>query len=115
MFYLTGDSMTVKLSQLIGMDIYTDNAQYIGKVYDVILDLQKGEVVRLTLEPIKVASKEEAKRVFKEKTILYKSVKAVEKIIIVTASGSVGQEMEEEEPAPATPEKPMPYSYRYRK
>ena len=57
--------MSVKLSQLIGMDIYTDTALFVGKVYDVILDLQKGEVVRLTMEPIKVASKEEAKRVFK--------------------------------------------------
>ncbi len=107
--------MSVKLSQLIGMDIYTDSAQFIGKVYDVILDLQKGEVVRLTLEPIKVASKEEAKRVFKEKTVLYRSVKAVEKIIIVSATGSVGQELEEEEEKPAAPDKPMPYSYRYRK
>ncbi len=104
--------MAIKLSQLIGMDIYTDNAQFVGKVYDVILDLQKGEVVRLTLEPIKVASKEEAKRVFKEKTVMYKSVKAVEKIIIVSTSGSAAPEMEEK---PATPEKPMPYSYRYRK
>ncbi|MFH1257611.1 MAG: PRC-barrel domain-containing protein [Candidatus Micrarchaeota archaeon] len=107
--------MAVKLSQLIGMDIYTDTAVFVGKVYDVILDLQKGEVVRLTLEPIKVASKEEAKRVFREKTILYRSVKAVEKIIIVSSTGSVGADLIEEDEKPATPEKPMPYSYRYRK
>ncbi|MFH1751287.1 MAG: PRC-barrel domain-containing protein [Candidatus Micrarchaeota archaeon] len=107
--------MTVKLSQLIGMDIYTDNAQFVGKVYDVILDLQKGEVVRLTLEPIKVASKDEAKRVFREKTIMYRSVKAVEKIIIVTQSGSAQTTTELEDEKPAAPDKPMPYSYRYRK
>jgi sporulation protein YlmC with PRC-barrel domain len=106
--------MTVKLSQLIGMDIYSDNAQFVGKVYDVILDLQKGEVVRLTLEPIKVASKEEAKRVFREKTVMYRSVKAVEKIIIVSATGAVPTDADLEE-KPAGPEKPMPYSYRYRK
>ncbi len=105
--------MAVKISQLMGMDIYTDNAQYIGKVYDIILDLQKGEVVRLTLEPIRVSSKEEAKRVFREKTILYKSVKAVDRIVIV---GEGAQKAAEQElPEPEAPAKPMPYSYRYKK
>jgi sporulation protein YlmC with PRC-barrel domain len=101
----------MKISQLVGMDIYTDAAKYVGKVYDVIIDLQKGEAVRLTLEPIRISSKEEAKQIFKEKTVLYKSVKAVEKIVIVSAN----QPAEEEEPAPAPEEKkPMPYSYRYK-
>ncbi|MFH1200650.1 MAG: PRC-barrel domain-containing protein [Candidatus Micrarchaeota archaeon] len=107
--------MAVKLSQLMGMDIYTDNAQYVGKVYDVILDLQKGEIARLTLEPIHVTSKEEAKRVFREKTVLYKSVKAVENIVIVGAQGHIGGEMDEAEPVSSEPAKPMPYSYRYKK
>ncbi|MBI5228694.1 PRC-barrel domain-containing protein [Candidatus Micrarchaeota archaeon] len=103
--------MATRISQLLGMDVYTDNAQYIGKIYDVILDLQKGEIIRLTLEPIKVASKDEAKRIFREKTIMYKSVKAVEKIVIISPSVQ-SQPTEEVE---AEPEKPLPYSYRYRK
>ncbi|MCX6767629.1 MAG: PRC-barrel domain-containing protein [Candidatus Micrarchaeota archaeon] len=105
--------MTLKISQLMGMDVYTDTAQYVGKVFDVIIDLQKGEVVRLTLEPIKVTSKEDAKRVFREKTVLYKSVKAAGKILII--SPSAAEETAEEE-APAG-EKPQaaPYSYRYRR
>lgn len=106
--------MSVKVSQLIGMDIYTDNAQYLGKVYDVIIDLQEGKVVRLTLEPIRAASKEEAKRVFKEKTVLYKNVKAVEKIIILSSTAINEPEPEPEQPA-AAPQKPLPYSYRYRR
>jgi sporulation protein YlmC with PRC-barrel domain len=94
----------------MGMDVYTDGAKFLGKIYDVIIDLQKGEVVRLTLEPIKAASKEEAKRVFHEKTIMYKSVKAADRIIITSPSSVV----EEEEPAPApAPAKPLPYSYKY--
>ncbi len=103
--------MALKISQLMGMDVYTDTAHYVGKVYDVIIDLQKGEVVRLTLEPIKVTSKEEAKRVFREKTILYKSVKAADKIIII--SPTAAEEVEEE--AAQVEEKPpaAPYSYRY--
>ncbi len=103
--------MSVKVSQLIGMDVFTDAAKPVGKVYDAIIDLQKGEVVRLTLEPIRATSKEEAKRVFREKTILYKSVKAVEKIILISSMPIV--EESEEEPAPI--DKPQPYSYRYRR
>jgi sporulation protein YlmC with PRC-barrel domain len=102
----------MKVSQLMGMDVYTDAAKFVGKVYDVILDLQKGEVVRLTLEPIKVVNKEDAKRIFREKTVLYKSVKAVERIVIVTA---VQMEEPEEEAAPEPEQKPTHYSYRYRK
>ncbi|VVB67270.1 PRC-barrel domain protein [Candidatus Norongarragalina meridionalis] len=104
--------MAIKVSQLMGMDVYTDNATFVGKVYDVILDLQKGEVVRLTLEPISASSKDDAKRVFREKTIMFKSVKAVERIIIIS-SAPIAEEPEEEE-APA-PQKPMPYSYRYKR
>ena len=97
----------------MGMDIYTDNATFVGKVYDIIIDLQKGEIVRLTLEPIKAASKDEAKRIFREKTVMYKSVKAVEKIIIVSSSMPLS-EPEEEESSPE-PAKAVPYSYRYRR
>ena len=103
--------MSVRVSQLMGMDVYTDNAQFVGRVYDVIIDLQKGEVVRLTLEPIRAASKEEAKRVFREKTVMYKSVKAVEKIIIISPNAL----KEEPENVPEAPQKPLPYSYRYRR
>ena len=103
--------MTMRVSQLMGMDVYSDNAQNLGRVYDVIIDLQKGEVVRLTLEPIRVASREEAKRVFREKTVMYKSVKAVDRIVII--SPNLNNEVEEE--APVEPQKPLPYSYRYRK
>ncbi len=104
--------MALKMSQLIGMDVYTDKADFVGKVYDVIIDLQKGEAARLTLEPIRAASKEDAKRIFKEKTIMYKSVKAVEKIIIVS-SQPIAEEPDE--PVAAEPKKALPYSARYRR
>ncbi len=107
--------MAVRVSALMGMDVFTDTAKFVGKVYDIIIDLQKGEVTRLTLEPIKVANKDDARRIFKEKTILYKSVKAVEKIVIVSAIQPVDTEPVEEE-APKEPEKPFQhYSYKYRR
>ena len=102
----------MKLSQLMGKDVYSDTADFVGKVHDVILDLQKGEVVRLTLEPIKASSKEEAKRIFKEKTIMYKSVKAVEKIIIISKTPVLTEEEPVEEPVKA---EPTPYSFKYRR
>lgn len=106
--------MAVRVSALMGMDVFTDTAKFVGKVYDIIIDLQKGEVTRLTLEPIKVANKDDARRIFKEKTILYKSVKAVEKIVIVSAIQPVEEAPEEE--APKEPEKPFQhYSYKYRR
>jgi len=107
--------MAVRVSALMGMDVFTDTAKFVGKVYDIIIDLQKGEVPRLTLEPIKVANKDDARRIFKEKTILYKSVKAVEKIVIVSAI-QPAEEPEAEEEAPKEPEKPFQhYSYKYRR
>jgi len=96
----------------MGMDVYTDNAQLVGRVYDVIIDLQKGEVVRLTLEPIMASSKEEAKRVFREKTVMYKSVKAVDRIIIISPHA---EREGMEEVVQQEPQKPLPYSYRYRR
>ncbi len=104
--------MTMKMSQLIGMDVYTDKADFVGKIYDVIIDLQKGEAARLTLEPIRATSKDEAKRIFKEKTVMYKSVKAVGKIVVVS-SQPVAEEPDEPE-APAI-KKPLPYSARYKR
>ena len=75
--------MTIKLSQLYGMSIYRDDATYIGKVQDIILNLETGEVVRLITQPLKSIDKESAKKILREKSVLYKNVKSVKDIIIV--------------------------------
>ena len=36
--------MTMRLSKLFGMDIYTSDAEYKGKVFDVIINLEKGRL-----------------------------------------------------------------------
>ncbi len=97
-----------RVSELIGMDVYNDQAKFIGRVFDVIIDLQKGEVVRLALQPINAGNKDEAARLFREKTILYKAVRAAEKILIVSSAP-----IAEEEPAPEQPAKPEGYRHRY--
>ena len=100
-----------RVSELVGMDIFNDRGQKVGKIFDVVLDMQKGEVVRLALEPIYAANKDEAKRLFRDKTILYRNVRAVEKIVITTSTPVMEEEAMEPEPAPT---KPPSYSYRSR-
>ncbi len=75
--------MVMNLSELYGMDIYTEDARYLGKVNDVIINLETGKIVRLTTEPLKAVSKEEAKKILKEKSVLYKYVKSVGDIVLV--------------------------------
>jgi len=86
--------MTMRLSKLYGMDIYTDEAGYIGKVNDVILNLEKGEVVRLTTETLKAGSREEAAKVLRDKSILYKNVRSARDILLVSRRGGAVQEEE---------------------
>lgn len=80
--------MSVQISKLYGMDIFSDGGRYLGKVYDIILDVEKGEIVRLTLESIHTVSRDDAQRIIKEKTILYKNVRSVEDVIVVTKGGA---------------------------
>ena len=96
--------MTVRLSKLFGMDIYTVDAEYKGKVFDVIINLEKGKLETITTEALKARSKQEAKKIISEKSIPYKNVKSAKDIVIVGGK-----------PAPAAePEKETPH-YRYRR
>jgi len=100
--------MTVRLSKLFGMDIYTSNAEYKGKVFDLVINLEKGKLETITTEALKARTKQEAKKIISEKSIPYKNVKAAKDIIIV-ATGTVA-----DTPAPAPPE-PSTTKYRYRR
>lgn len=86
--------MVVKVSKIYGMDIYTDGGKFLGRVQEILLDLEKGEVIRLTMEPLNSVSKEEAKRILRDKSVLYKSVKSVEDVVVVTkgAASAAGLE-----------------------
>ena len=76
--------MSVKLSKLFGMDIYDSQAGYKGKVYDIIINLEKGKLETITTEPLKVKTKSDAKKILSEKSIPYKSVQAAKDIIIIS-------------------------------
>ncbi len=89
--------MTVRLSKLFGMDIYTDSAEYKGKVFDLVINLEKGRIETITTEPLKVKSKQEAKKIIKEKSVPYKNIKSAKDILIVK-TGRVADVEENEEP-----------------
>jgi len=75
--------MTTKLSRMYGMDIFTDTGKFIGNAQDFIVDVESGEVSRILIEQLP-ASKEDAKKALRDKSILYSNVKSVEDVIVVT-------------------------------
>ena len=87
--------MSMRMSRLYGMDIYTDSGKFLGKVQDLILDLEKGEVVRVTMEPISFRTKDDAKRILGEASILYKNVKSVEDVVVVSKGNAPAVKVEE--------------------
>ena len=68
---------------MYGMEIFTDGGKYVGSAQDFIIDLEAGEISRLLLESLS-SSKERTKEVLKEKSVIYKNVKSVEDVIVVT-------------------------------
>jgi len=94
--------MTIRLSQLYGMSIYRDDATYVGKVQDIILNLETGEIVRLITQPLRSIDKESAKKILREKSVLYKNVKSVKDIIIVRQKKQEEHEELEEKRKPTT-------------
>jgi sporulation protein YlmC with PRC-barrel domain len=74
----------MKISDIYHMDIYSDSGQYLGDVQDVIVDLEHGELSRLLTIPWKNA-KGEVKNVLRQKSILYKNVKNVGDVVLVSS------------------------------
>ena len=81
--------MTTKLSRMYGMDIFTDSGKFLGNAQDFILDAESGEVSRVLIEQLP-KGKDDAKKALREKSILYKNVKSVEDVIVVTKGIGVG-------------------------
>lgn len=79
--------MSTKLSRLYGMDIFTDSGKFIGNAQDFIVDLESGEVSRILIEPLP-SGKDNARKALREKSILYKNVKSVEDVIVVSKGPS---------------------------
>ncbi|ODS42771.1 MAG: hypothetical protein MSIBF_05645 [Candidatus Altiarchaeales archaeon IMC4] len=76
--------MSKTISELYGVDIYTQKGVYIGKVQEVILNLDKGEIMQLSLQPFRsnTVSTEEVKRILQSECVNYADVTEVGDIII---------------------------------
>jgi sporulation protein YlmC with PRC-barrel domain len=77
----------MKLSDIYSMDIYSDGGQYLGEVRDAIIDLEKGEVSRLLMEEWRNSDKDETKRLLQTKSILFKNIKNVGDVVLVSVLG----------------------------
>jgi len=75
--------MTTRLSKLFGMDIYTTDVEYKGKVFDLVINLEKGRIETITTEALKAKNKQEAKRIITEKSIPYNRVRSAKDIVII--------------------------------
>ncbi|HVA82790.1 MAG TPA: PRC-barrel domain-containing protein [Candidatus Aquilonibacter sp.] len=87
----------MKISDIYHMDIYSDSGQYLGDVQDVIVDLERGELSRLLTVPWKNA-KGDVKVVLRQKSILYKNVKNVGDVVLVSSvPGTKSEDVSREE------------------
>lgn len=75
--------MTMELSKMFGMDIYSTDAEYVGKAYDFVIDLGEGKISKITLEPLKVRSKREVTEILKKKSVSYEKVVAVKDMVLI--------------------------------
>ncbi len=90
--------MTTRLSKLFGMDIYTTAGEYKGKVFDLVINLEKGRIETVTTEALKARTKQEAKKIISEKSVPYNRVVAAKDILVIGTTARV-----EEEPQQAPP------------
>ena len=77
----------MKISDIYSMDIYSDGGQYLGEVRDAIVDLEKGEISRLLMEEWKNSDRDETKRLLQTKSILFKNIKNVGDVVLVSVVG----------------------------
>jgi len=77
--------MSKRLSEMYGLNIYTRKGTYVGTVEDIILNLERGEIMRLSLRPFRsgILPEEDVKKVLQSESIGYEEVVNVGDIIIV--------------------------------
>ena len=76
--------MSKKVSALYGLDIFSTNGGYIGKVEDVLLNLEEAVIMSLYIKPLNSAAVDssELKRILKEEGVSYDGVTSVGDIIL---------------------------------
>ena len=77
----------MRISEIYNMDIYSDTGQYLGEVRDAIIDLERGEVSRLLMEEWRNSERDEAKKALTQKSVLFKNIKDIGDVVMVSATG----------------------------
>lgn len=76
----------MKVSEIYNMDIYSDGGQFLGEVKDAIIDLQSGEVSRILMEEWRNSSEAEVRKTLQHKSILFRNVKNIGDVVLVSSS-----------------------------
>ena len=84
----------MKISEVYSMDIYSDSGQYLGEVRDAIIDLERGEISRLLMEEWKNMDRDEVKKVLQFKSVLFKNIKNIGDVVLVSTTGQAGKPQE---------------------
>ncbi len=88
--------MSMRMSELFGKDIYDGFGARRGKIYDLIINVEKGTIESVTLEPLKARTKAEAKKIITDKSIPYKKVISVKEIVLIEGKKLMKDEEPEE-------------------
>ncbi|MFH1448727.1 MAG: PRC-barrel domain-containing protein [Candidatus Micrarchaeota archaeon] len=75
--------MTTRLSEMKGLEIFTESGKMIGVVQEFIINLETGTVVKILLEPMTRMSSEDLREFLAKKSINYSRVKNVSDAIII--------------------------------
>ena len=86
----------MRVTEIYNLDIYGDNGQYLGEVRDAIIDLEKGEVSRLLMEEWRNSDRVEAKRLLQNRSILFKNIRNIGDVVLVTTQGQAQQAAQQE-------------------
>ena len=78
--------METRLSGMKGLEIITDSGRRMGTAEDFIIDLEKGEVVKILLAPIGRLSGQELREFLATKSINYSRVRSVTDVIVISES-----------------------------
>ncbi len=75
--------MAKRLSSIYGLNIYSTEAEYVGEVHDVILNLDKGSIMNLCLAPLKKVDPTQVRDILTKDSVPYEDVTAVNDIILI--------------------------------
>ena len=75
--------MGVRISELAGKEIYDTDGAYVGKAFDLIVNMEKGEALRIMTAPLKLMKTDQMEETIKKHIIMYSRVKKVRDIIVV--------------------------------